>query len=245
MLGLESMNFNATKFKMPGGSLNWTVLDSNGNVVGHDDDPSDTHVYLDDCGGWDGTQAGLSSLTQIGWEISGYSDYRRGRPCFYIGQTVSGSVVNGEFTGTAGKALMYGNSVVNWDSNGDGKLQKDEADNWWLNGWGIGISVDNSKINWTGLQIDANVKVGQVFSINTTQAFIKLPYETAATYGGTSFILIGTHSVEVIDQLYHYKYRPNNSAENITRNVMTWLGKPDGQGTDYMIHYINPLIIIK
>ena len=132
-----------------------------------------------------------------------------------------------------------------WDSNGDGRLQKKEADNYWLKGGGVGISVDNSKINWTGLQIPAGVKAGQIFSINTTQAFLKLPYETAATYGGTSFIFRNAHTVEVVDQLYHYQYRPNNSAENLTRNFMTWFGKPDSQGTDYMIHYINPLIIIK
>jgi len=49
----------------------------------------------------------------------------------------------------------------------------------------------------------------------------------------------------VLDQLYHYNYRLNNSAENITRNFMTWFGKPDGQGTDFMIRYSNPLILIK
>ena len=132
-----------------------------------------------------------------------------------------------------------------WDSNGDDKLQKNEADNYWLHGGGVGISVDNSKIDWTGLKIPASAKVGKIFSINTTQAFLKLPYETAATYGGTSFILRGAHTVEVVDQLYHYQYRPNNSAENIMRNFMNWYGKPDGQGTDFMIHYNNPLTIIK
>ena len=131
-----------------------------------------------------------------------------------------------------------------WDANGDGKLQKSEADMRWLTGGGD-IWVDNSKINWTGLQIPASARVGKVFSIGTTQAFLTLPYETAATYGGTSFILRGAHTVEVVDQLYHFKYRPNNSAENIRRNTMNWVGKPVGQGTDFTIHYINPLIIIK
>ncbi|MBV2245839.1 MAG: hypothetical protein KUL83_01640 [Lentimicrobium sp.] len=132
-----------------------------------------------------------------------------------------------------------------WDANGDGKLQKSEADIWWLIGGGDNISVDNSKINWTGLQIPASANVGHIFSINTTQSFLTLPFETAATYGGTSFILRGAHTVEVVDQLYHYQYRRNNSAENIMRNSMTWFGKPLGQGTDFTIHYINPLIIIK
>jgi len=132
-----------------------------------------------------------------------------------------------------------------WDANGDGKLQKSEADIWWLIGGGGNISVDNSKINWTGLQIPASATVGKIFSINTTQAFRTLPYETAATYGGTSFILRGAHTVEVVDQLYHYQYRPNNSAENIMRNFMTKYGMPKGRGTDFMIHYINPQIIIR
>jgi len=67
-----------------------------------------------------------------------------------------------------------------WDLNGDGKLQKDEAENWWLNGESIDISVDNSKIDWTGLKIPEGKSSG-VFSISTTDAFLELPYETAAT----------------------------------------------------------------
>ncbi len=39
------------------------------------------------------------------------------------------------------------------DLNGDGIFQKNEADNWWLNGKGVGVTVDNSKIDWTGLKI--------------------------------------------------------------------------------------------
>ena len=107
-----------------------------------------------------------------------------------------------------------------WDSNGDGQLQKDEADHHWQYGRGTDISVDNSKIDWTGLEIPSSAKVGEKFSINTTQAFLILPYETASTYGGTSFILRGPRSVEVVDQLYHYRYRPNNSAENLMRNFI-------------------------
>ncbi len=136
------------------------------------------------------------------------------------------------------------NLIMLWDNNGDGKLQKSEADSWWLLGGGD-ITVDNSKINWTGLKIPVNAEVGKIFSINTTEAFKTLPYETAATYGGTSFILRGAYTVEVIDQLYHYEYRLNNSVENIARNAMTWWGKPSRQGTDFTIHYINPKIIIK
>ncbi|MDP2337289.1 MAG: hypothetical protein Q8N05_12730, partial [Bacteroidota bacterium] len=131
-----------------------------------------------------------------------------------------------------------------WDSNGDGKFQKSEADSWWLKGGGD-VSVNNAKINWSGLKIPNGKSIGDVFPISTTDAFLKLPYETAATYGGTSFKVIGPSQVMVLDQLYHYKYRPNNSAENIIRNFMNWYGKPEGQGTDFMIHYYNPNIQIK
>jgi hypothetical protein len=130
-----------------------------------------------------------------------------------------------------------------WDLNGDGRFQKNEADNWWLIAGGD-VWVDNSKINWDGLTIPDGQSTGN-FAISTTDAFRKLTFETAATYGGTSFKIIGPSQVEVIDQRYHYDYRPNNSWENRGRNLITWLGRPPGQGTDFMIHYYNPIIWIK
>src|SRR5690606_353708 len=76
-----------------------------------------------------------------------------------------------------------------WDTNGDGKLQKSEADNWWLNGKGKSITVDNRLIDWSGLDLDeiSAMKVGSSFAIETHEAFMNLEYETAATYAGTSF----------------------------------------------------------
>ena len=72
MLGLESMNINATNFKMPGGGLNWTVVDNDGNILGHGEDPFDTGVYMDPTGNWkEGDN--LSSLTLIGFEFEGIS----------------------------------------------------------------------------------------------------------------------------------------------------------------------------
>ncbi len=158
---------------------------------------------------------------------------------------------NWKFVGVGDKVTLPGRNQkstqdpVSWDLNSDGRFQKDEADSWWLNGGGVDVTVDNSNIDWTGLEIPTEARVGQTFSISTTEAFFKLPYETAATYGGTSFILRGAHTVEVVDQLYHYRLRPNNSVENIARNVMTQVGRPNGQGTDFMIRYINPLITVR
>ncbi len=136
-----------------------------------------------------------------------------------------------------------------WDTNGDGKLQKSEADNWWLNGKGKDIYVDNRLIDWSGLE----VKTTEYFSIETHEAFVKLKYETAATYGGTAFKKTGLFTIEVQDQKYHYNYRPNNSTKNVIRNIMTKIGEPVGQipatgviytGKDYMIHYLNPTISV-
>lgn len=84
--------------------------------------------------------------------------------------------------------------------------------------------------------------IGDIFGIETHEAFLKLPLRTAATYGGTSFRRVGYAIVEVQDQLYHYQYRPNNSSKNIIRNIFTNIGHPAGKGTDYMIHYKNPRI---
>lgn len=141
--------------------------------------------------------------------------------------------------------LEFASNGGGWDLNGDGILQKIEADNWWLNGKGTGITVDNSKIDWSGLKIPQGLSSGDRFAISTTDAFRVLPYETAATYGGTTFEVVGPSQVKVINQLYHYEYRPNVSNENIIRNIMTWLGKPLGEGVDFMIFYNNPIIRIK
>ena len=97
------------------------------------------------------------------------------------------------------------------------------------------------------MSIPKDKKPGDVFSISTTDAFIWLPYETAATYGGTSFKVIDNNTVEVLDQLYHYEYRTNNSIENVLRNAATWWGAPsyEAQGQPYMIHYYTRTIKIK
>jgi hypothetical protein len=132
-----------------------------------------------------------------------------------------------------------------WDSNTDGVFQKSEADNWWQNGGGKQVNVNNAQIDWSGLTIPKGAEKGDVFSISTTKAFVKLPYKTAATYGGTSFKVISALHVQVLDQMYHYNLRQEYSVENGIRNLITIQGKPDGTGTDFMIHYYNPIILIK
>ncbi len=182
----------------------------------------------------------------------------------YYSKTESGKYIYFGFSDAAGNQLLFNPVLINslgivgeilvgdedqagggWDLNGDGIFQKNEADNWWLNGKGVGVTVDNSKINWTGLQVPKGLSSGDTFAISTTDAFRKLPYETAATYGGTSFEVVGPSQVIVLDQLYHYNYRPNNSTENRVRNLMTWFGRPSGEGINFMIYYSNPNIWIK
>ncbi|MFY7665515.1 DUF6443 domain-containing protein [Flavobacterium sp.] len=196
-------------------------------IVGNDSDES----------GSSGDDAGSESDNIFFFFGGGDSGFGGG-----IGSSgVSGG--GGNATGGVGDRL--------WDLNKDGKLQKTEADFWWLFGRGRTIYVDNNKIDWTGLKVPGNKKTGR-FKINTTAAFIYLPFETAATYGGTSFEIIDSNTVKVVDQLYHYNMRSYNSIENIKRNVLTQLGKPFGpdflnliEGSDYTIHYLNPTIKLK
>jgi hypothetical protein len=139
-----------------------------------------------------------------------------------------------------------------WDTNGDGILQKNEADRWWLLGRGEDIYVDNKLIDWSGLEMP--LTGDSDFAISTTDAFTKLPWETASTYGGTSFSRVDSTTAVVRDQPYHYNMRPNNSAENVARNLGTLIGTPMGssggfpmffKGVDYTIHYLNPTIRFK
>lgn len=152
---------------------------------------------------------------------------------------ISSSIAGGNFWAGARQGLITSglNHVAHsiaqnsqkkqsWDSNGDGKLQKEEADDHWVEGTGDDIIVDNSKIDWTGLEIPKDKKIGDVFSISTSDAFKKLPWETAATYGGTSFERTGKSTADVLDQRYHYDLRDLNSLENLARNIGTEIGKP-------------------
>ncbi|WP_293683689.1 hypothetical protein, partial [Spirosoma sp. 48-14] len=134
-----------------------------------------------------------------------------------------------------------------WDFNKDGKLQKDEADSYWLAGSGKDLWIDNSKIDWSGLEIPKGKKAGDRFSISTTDAFDKLPFETAATFGGTSFLVVDDNTVKVIDQPYHYNMRDWDSVENIKRNTATLLGHPGllNNGKNFWIKYNNRTIKIK
>jgi hypothetical protein len=136
-----------------------------------------------------------------------------------------------------------------WDRAGgyDKRLSKEEADLWSLWGNGEPVYVDNSYIDWSGLWIPKGFNKGDIFSISTTNAFIYLPYETAATYGGTSFEVVNAKTVKVLDQPYHYEYRLNNSIENVLRNAATFYGQSKylPQTKPFMIHYYNPIIKIK
>jgi RHS repeat-associated protein len=182
------------------------------------------------------------------------SDRPTANEVYGVGGGGSGNDGDGDHTKDGGqngdpeKEGKFGTYKV-WDRAGgyDKKLSKEEADLWYLWGGGQAIYVDNSYIDWIGLSIPKDKKPGDVFSISTTDAFIWLPYETAATYGGTSFKVIDNNTVEVLDQLYHYEYRTNNSIENVLRNAATWWGAPsyEAQGQPYMIHYYNRTIKIK
>lgn len=99
-----------------------------------------------------------------------------------------------------------------------------------------------------------NTPIDTNFPLDTHRAFMDIPYETAATYEGTSFKRTGLYTAEVQDQLYHYNLRVGGGFANKIRNIMTLLGQPktsiDGgrsgsrllYGKDFMIRYINRTI---
>jgi hypothetical protein len=120
-----------------------------------------------------------------------------------------------------------------WDKNSDGKLQKSEADWWIVNGNGKPITVNGNKIDITGLKIPKDQDFeGGSFVLQTTEAFMQLPYETAATYGGSTFKCVDGQW-QMVEQLYHYDMRPIKSdlsfgkkVETVLRNIITEIGKP-------------------
>lgn len=200
------------------------------------------------------------NLTSIGNDISDWLFGKEpeaktiGVPQFNQVQSVNGWQNSGfQSSGVQNVESFSQQNHQPWDTNRDGVLQKSEADYWYLFGNGKEIYVDNRLINWNGLKIPSKLANGKNFAIKTTEAFMKLDYETAGTYGGTSFQKMNSYTARVLDQSYHYEMRPYNSFENIGRNILTKIGTPLGQdphtgkpiyGQPYMIHYLNPIIVL-
>ena len=85
-----------------GHRTNFTVLDSEGNTVYHEDN-GDYGVYqLKEGENFDKDKTDRNTLTQVGWEIPGWKKYTTGEPCYYIGMHTDIFSFN--------EYLMYGNS---------------------------------------------------------------------------------------------------------------------------------------
>jgi len=117
--------------------------------------------------------------------------------------------------------------IIHWDTNGDGRLSKAEADNHWLYGNGEEITINGNLINLRGLNMNKarHDPTTGIFSYETIDAFIDLPFETAATYGGFTFRMVNGRP-QMQSEWYHYDMRPNNAIGNRIRNVMTNFGMP-------------------
>ena len=134
--------------------------------------------------------------------------------------------------GGGGKGGKKGSKTTNskkptneWDLNGDGRLQKSEADAWGLNNGGD-ITVDGNLIDLTGFN-ESNTEKHKngTYKYSTTNVFLDLPFETSSTYGGSVFQKV-SGQWRMVSQEYHYEYRPNDSLENIFRNIYTFVGYP-------------------
>ena len=149
------------------------------------------------------------------------------------GAETAEEILFGMATGAIVSALngwMHQAESSKWDLNSDGILQKNEADNWFMNGKGD-ISVNGKNIDLSGLKAEDmtyNPKT-KIYTLSTTKAFRVLPYETSATYGGSGFKLVNGQW-RMLSQRYHYDLRSWNSAENVGRNALTILGRPSTMG---------------
>jgi len=207
---------------------------------------------------------GLGSVAGSGWQAWGgkFASSGVGMVAFSaVSGGIGAELTGGNFWQGAGVgAIVAGlnhlpemiKQKTAWDINKDGKLSKSEADNWYLEGDGKPISVDNRKIDWSGLGMPDDTEIGKIFAISTDKAFIDLKWETASTYGGTSFRRTGENTAVVLDQAYHYNLRSNSGIKNIIRNFMNEFGKPgtayprsghaDAVGKQFNIHFLNPKI---
>ncbi|HRP37695.1 MAG TPA: hypothetical protein PLS50_07860, partial [Candidatus Dojkabacteria bacterium] len=77
------------------------------------------------------------------------------------------------------------------------------------------------------------------YALPTTKAFDTLPYETAATYGGSIFKLVDG-KWQMLSQRYHYNMREWNSKENIIRNLLTIFGDPSNTLRPSEMNKVHP-----
>lgn len=191
---------------------------------------------------WQGFASGaLGSLSAVGFGavFPNFANKALGQIAFgSLSGGIGAELTGGEFWkgaiigGTvAGLNHVMHNSLFQqkdpWDRNGDGKLQKREADKRYLQGNGAEITVNGNYIDLNGLtaaDMTYDPKTG-VYSLGTTDAFKILPYEVSSTYGGSNFKLVNGRW-QMQSQDYHYNMRQWNSLENIGRNILTVLGNP-------------------
>ena len=130
----------------------------------------------------------------------------------------------------------------------DGYLTKSEADDWWLHGNGEPLFVDTERIDLHGITSGFfHNKVG----LTKTKNFIwHLPLtETGKTYGTLTLTLLNgnTGEIRIGPKGHDYIDKYDFSFDGrFFRDVATWLGKPKGNGIDFLIYgYGHPIVPIK
>ena len=123
-----------------------------------------------------------------------------------------------------------------WDLNGDGILTKNEADNWYRTGNGLGITVDASRIDLRNVNPD-QFKNGKFQSV---QLFFKGPWNVGVVYGRLNMTLGGNNKVTIEDNPYDFSNEGHSWKTEFARNLATSIGGFFvGEGLPYNIHFVG------
>ena len=130
----------------------------------------------------------------------------------------------------------------------DGYLTKSETDDWWLHGNGEPLFVDMERIDLHGINSGF---FHNTVGLTKTKNFIwHLPLtETGKVYGTLTLTLLNENTGEIRigpkghDYIDKYDFSFDG---RFFRDVATWLGKPKGNGIDFLIYgYGHPIAPIK
>jgi hypothetical protein len=118
-----------------------------------------------------------------------------------------------------------------WDTNGDGKISLDEANNWYRNGKGQAITVDASRVDLNSVDKTGWVK-GKTYGVQTL-----LNSEQGRVLGNITVKYLGNNQVKILQDTYNFEQHGSywsSPIRNPANSIGRWWA---GKGTQYDINF--------
>ena len=223
---IDWMGMSADGFHIP--TLNWVAVDEDGNVQGFDLFSDDKHVYLVD-DSWDGTYEDLSPDDIIGWQIPRWTDYRIGKPCYYLGSVTKVTYLGDQITVIGSTALMYGKHSVTASADDNG-----EAVLWYFFGFGRDRALgDQFTRQWLMIHPEFNRKYNEIinapmpssgqFSINMTEFIFHIGKSNINYYTTNNYSVFSIGIRDAFCDVLYWFEKSEDNPYGITPDGKGWL----------------------